>query len=168
MLCIFAGFICDLNSFSLVSKCLCHTSYKTQCISYNVKMPKGPFTNTCKWGLVQMRAHKIFDPCKGVLKKKTTEIKLKIEFTCFSMGLTHNFHGKKGALIFFFLVWREGLEKCSRYFIYIRPPYKCLWTVPNSPAYQDAFYLSQFSPLRNHLNRWHFYCYMPLSLLVLK
>ena len=40
---------------------------------------------------------KFFDPCKGgALKKITTDFPLKIEFTCFSMGLTCNFHGKNG------------------------------------------------------------------------
>ena len=36
--------------------------------------------------------------------KITTDFPLKIEFTCFSMGLTHNFHGKKGGPEFFFSV----------------------------------------------------------------
>ena len=30
-----------------------------------------------------------FDPCKGNLEKFTVNI----EFTCFSIGLTHNFYG---------------------------------------------------------------------------
>ena len=57
-------------------------------------------------------ALKIYDPCKGALKKITTDFPLKIEFTCFSMGLTRNFHGKKlhGKN---FAVWR-GPEKFSR------------------------------------------------------
>ena len=38
---------------------------------------------------------------RGALKKITTDFPLKIEFTCFSMGLTRNFHGKKGARKFF-------------------------------------------------------------------
>ena len=33
-------------------------------------------------------ALKLFDPCKGALKKIATDFPLKIEFTCFSMGLT--------------------------------------------------------------------------------
>ena len=41
-------------------------------------------------------ALKICDPSKGALKKITTNFPVKIESTCFSMGLTHNFHGKKG------------------------------------------------------------------------
>ena len=40
-------------------------------------------------------ALKMFDPCKGALKKITTDFPLTIDFTCFSMGLTSNFHGKK-------------------------------------------------------------------------
>ena len=60
----------------------------------------------CKKG-----ALKIFDPCKGgALKKITTDFPLKIEFTCFSMGLTHNFHGKKGGPEIF-LRSKGGLEK---------------------------------------------------------
>ena len=35
------------------------------------------------------------------MKKITTDFLLKIEFTCFSMGLTRNLHGKKGAQKFF-------------------------------------------------------------------
>ena len=41
-------------------------------------------------------ALKMFDPCKGALKKITTNFQEKIEFTCFSLGLTRNFYGKKG------------------------------------------------------------------------
>ena len=33
---------------------------------------------------------------RGALKKITTDFPIKIELTCFSMGLTRNFHGKKG------------------------------------------------------------------------
>ena len=44
---------------------------------------------------MQKGALKIFDPWGG-LEKITTDFPLKIEFTCFSMGLTHNFHGEKG------------------------------------------------------------------------
>ena len=58
-------------------------------------------------------ALKIFDPCKGALKKITTDFPLKIEFTCFSMGLTRNFHGKGGALKFFCGL-QEGPEKFPR------------------------------------------------------
>ena len=43
----------------------------------------------------------------GGLKEITTDFPLKIEFTCFSMGLTRNFHGKKrGGGWNFFAVWR--------------------------------------------------------------
>ena len=46
---------------------------------------------------MQKGALKIFDLCKGGPEKKiTTDFQLKIEFTCFSMGLTRNFHGKNG------------------------------------------------------------------------
>ena len=68
------------------------------CIDSAVPGHKGPFTNTCKGGLMQKGALKIFDPCKGSPEKITKDFPLKIEFTCFSMGLTRNFHGKKGAL----------------------------------------------------------------------
>ena len=33
-------------------------------------------------------------------KRNTTNFPVKLELTCFSMGLSHNFHGKKGALAF--------------------------------------------------------------------
>ena len=49
---------------------------------------------------MQKGAPKFFDPCKGgALNKITTNFPVKIEFTCFSMGLTRNFHGKKGPRI---------------------------------------------------------------------
>ena len=107
-----------------------------KCISQEWNFPpfKGPFTNTCKGGLVQKGALKIFDPCKGGgLKKITTYFPLKFEFTCFSMGLTCNFHGKKGGGPDFFAVWR-GPRKifAIKYFLHQAPPYKCLWTVPKS------------------------------------
>ena len=62
---------------------------------------------------------------RGALKTITTDFPLKIEFTCFSMGLTHNFHGKKGGPEFF-LQSEGGPEKFSRYFLHQAPPYKCL------------------------------------------
>ena len=39
---------------------------------------------------------KIFDPYQGALENVTTNFRVKIEFTCFSMGLTRNFYVKKG------------------------------------------------------------------------
>ena len=69
------------------------------------------------------------------LKKITTDSPLKIEFTCFSMGLTRNFHGKKrGPGIFCGL---KGGPKNFRdkYFFAWGPPYKCLRTVP----YREEF-----------------------------
>ena len=63
---------------------------------------------------------------RGTLKKITNFL-VKIEFTCFSMGLTHNFHEKKGALNFLSLKW--GAKKFSRYFFFffcIKPTNKCL------------------------------------------
>ena len=58
---------------------------------------------------MQKGALNIFDTCKGSLEKNTN-FPAKIEFTCFSMGLTHNFHGKKGDPEFF-LGLKEGSEK---------------------------------------------------------
>ena len=93
----------------------------------------GSFTNTCKGGLMQKGgALKMFDPNKGGgLKKITTDFPLKIEFTCFSMGLTPNFHGKKGGLKFFLQSEGGGGQNIFAINIFcIRfPPYKCLWTV---------------------------------------
>ena len=62
----------------------------------------GPFTNTCKGGLMQKGGPlKFLTLVRGALKKITTDFPLKIEFTSFSMGLARNFHGKKrGALTF--------------------------------------------------------------------
>ena len=70
----------------------------------------------CKKG-----ALKIFDPCKGGPEKITTEFPLKIEFTCFSMGLTRNFHGKKGGLWNFFAVWRGPRKIFAINIFCIRP-----------------------------------------------
>ena len=60
-------------------------------------MSLGTFTNTCKGGLIQKGGPlKFLTLVRGAEKKITTDFLLKIEFTCFSMGLTHTFHGKKG------------------------------------------------------------------------
>ena len=85
---------------------------------------RGPFTNTCKGGLTQRGwTLKIFDPCKGALKKITTNFPVKIQFTCFSMGLTRNFHGKRGALIFFFAVWMGAPKNFrDKHFLHQPPP----------------------------------------------
>ena len=81
----------------------------------------------CKKG-----ALKIFDPCKGgSWKKITTDFLLKVEFTCFSIGLTRNFHGKKGGGALIFLRSEGGPRKIFEINIFASgPPYKCLWTVP--------------------------------------
>ena len=50
---------------------------------------------------------------RGALKKITTDFQLKIEFTCFSLGLTCNFPGKKGGPEIF-LLSEGGPEKFSR------------------------------------------------------
>ena len=72
---------------------------------------------------------KIFDPCKGGPEKNRTNFPVKIEFTCVSLGLTHNFHGKKGPEIF--LRSERGPKKFRDFFFFASgPPYKCLWTVP--------------------------------------
>ena len=63
----------------------------------------------------------------GGLEKITTNFPVKIEFTCFPMGLTHNFHGKKGGPEIF-----GGLKGGPRkifaiiFFCIRPPPYKCL------------------------------------------
>ena len=92
---------------------------------------KGPFTNTCEGSWCKKGALKIVDPCKGGgLKKIATNFPVKIEFTCFSVVLTRNFHGKKGPWFFCGL---KGAPKNFRdiFFLHQAPPYKCLWTVPN-------------------------------------
>ena len=68
-------------------------------------------------------ALKNFDPCKGGPEKNTTDFPLKIEFTCFSIGLTRNFHGKKGGPGIFFLRYEGGPRKIFVINIFcIRPP----------------------------------------------
>ena len=63
-----------------------------------------------------------FDPCKGGPKKITTDFPLKIEFTCFSMGLTCNFHGKKGGPEIFCSL-KGGLKNfCEKNIFCFRPP----------------------------------------------
>ena len=64
---------------------------------------------------------------RGGLKKITTDFPLKIEFTCFSMGLTCNFHVKKGGPEFFLRSERGALKNFrDKYFLHQAPPYKCL------------------------------------------
>ena len=95
---------------------------------------KGLFTNTCKGGLMQKGGPwKFLTLVRGALKKINTDFPLKIEFTCFSMGLTRNFHGKMGGPEIF-LRSEGGAPKNFRnkYFLHQAPPYKCLWTVPNA------------------------------------
>ena len=62
----------------------------------------GPFTNTCEGGLMQKGGLlKYLTLVRGALKKISTDFPLKIEFTCFSMGLPRSFYGKKGGLEIF-------------------------------------------------------------------
>ena len=66
---------------------------------------------------------------KGALKQNSTNFPVKIEFTCVSLGLTRNFHGKKEP--WNFLRSKRGARKIfAIYFFASGPPYKCLWTVP--------------------------------------
>ena len=97
----------------------------------NLVENKGPFTNTCKGGWCKKGPLKCLTLVRGALKKITTDFPLKIEFTCFSLGLTSNFHGKKGGpdfFFFFFLRSEGGAPKHFRdkYFLHQGPPYKCL------------------------------------------
>ena len=46
---------------------------------------------------MQKEVLNFFTLVRGPLKKITTNLLVKIEFTFFSMGLTRNFHGKKGS-----------------------------------------------------------------------
>ena len=57
---------------------------------------------------------KLLTLVRGGGLKKITNFPVKIEFTCFSMGLTCNFHGKKGGALKFFCGLKEGPEKFSR------------------------------------------------------
>ena len=93
----------------------------------------GPFTNTCKGGLMQKGGPLNFlTLVRGAPKKITTDFPLKIEFTCFSMGLTCNFHGKKGGPEFFCGLKGGGGWKifAKKIFFALGPPCKYLWTVP--------------------------------------
>ena len=60
---------------------------------------------------MQKGALKIFDPSKRGALKKNTNFLVKNEFTCFSMGLTCNFHGQKGGAEIF---W--GLKGAPKFF----------------------------------------------------
>ena len=75
---------------------------------------------------MQKGALKIWDLCKGEgLKKKLPQIfRIGIEFTCFPMGLTCNFHSKKGALEFFKLRSEWGPKKFQDKIFESGPPYK--------------------------------------------
>ena len=74
-------------------------------------------------GLRRKGALKLFEPCKGGPEKIAKDFPLKIEFTCFSMGLTHNFHGKKGGGDLNFFCGLKGAPKNFRdkYFLHQAP-----------------------------------------------
>ena len=80
-----------------------------------------PWGAWCKKG-----ALKIVYPLKGALENITTNFSAKIDFTWYSVGLTHVFHGKRGVWNF----WRfEGGHRnifIVTFFICIRPPNKWL------------------------------------------
>ena len=122
---------------------------------------KGPFTNTCWGALCKKGALKMLTLVRGALKKLLQNFQKKNEFTCSSMGLSHNFHGKKGALKFF-EVWRGSLKIfwdiylfIFFFFFCIRPPYKCLWTVPNTPWVKSLWWIFQ-SRIKRNWKVWHF------------
>ena len=62
---------------------------------------------------------------RGALKKITTDFPLRIEFTCFSMGLALNFHGKKGGPDIFCGL-RGAKTFSQKIFFALGPPYKYL------------------------------------------
>ena len=71
---------------------------------------------------------------RGAPKKITTDFPLKIEFTCFSMGLTCNFHGKKGGPEIFCGLKGGGAENFLRKNIFcFRPPLQVFVNGPLKP-----------------------------------
>ena len=65
----------------------------------SISISKGAFINTCGGGgwCKKGGPYQFLTPVRGGgLKKIMTNFCVKFKFTCFSMGLTHNFHGKKG------------------------------------------------------------------------
>ena len=92
---------------------------------------------------VQKGAHKVFDHLKGSLEKNTTNFSVKIELICLPMGLTNNFHGKRGGTDFFFFFFffrSEGERKkfaifCFCFCFCIRLPYKYLRMVHDQPKF---------------------------------
>ena len=68
---------------------------------------------------------------RGALKKITTDFPLEIEFTCFSMGLTHNFHGKKGGPEIFLRTEGRPPKIFAINVFCIRPPLTsvCEWSL---------------------------------------
>ena len=89
-------------------------------------------------GVVKKRALKMADPLRGLWKRQKKEdfyFRVKFEFTLFSMGLTHIFHGKKGALIFF-RYQLEGLKNLHEIFNLHLHPYvfvKGPWYISIAP-----------------------------------
>ena len=85
-----------------------------------------------RWPDAKRRPLKFLTLVKGTLKKITTNFPVKIEFTCFSMGLTCNFHGiKEGPWNF----WRSGgggQKNLAIFFFFIRP---LLQVFVNSPLW---------------------------------
>ena len=82
-------------------------------------------------------APKIFNPCKGKPWKNTANFPVKIEFTCFSTGLTHNFHGgkkrKRGGLTF--LRWVGGLFALFLGFFFASAPLQVFVNSSLVPGY---------------------------------
>ena len=74
-------------------------------------------------GLMQRGTFKDLNLVRGGLKKITTNFPVKMKLTYFFMGLTHNFHGKKGALKFLEVLKGGGGKKCLQYiFVFASAP----------------------------------------------
>ena len=87
--------------FSSVQSIQLNLSNKLFCNPVPVHVVRDPWKGTIHKHLLKgpdakREALIIFDLCKGALEKTTTIFPVKIKFTCFSMGLTCNFHGKNG------------------------------------------------------------------------
>ena len=89
-------------------------------------------TQTLVGGLMQKGAlKKVSTLVRGDLEK-ITNFPATIEFTWFSLGLTHECNAKKGGAWHFLRSRREFWKISQWFFVCNRPPHKCLWKVPNA------------------------------------
>ncbi len=112
---VFFLFVCFLFVFSMFDFCFqCRPTLFVFCGVPLQLATQGPFTNTCYGGPDAKRGPLKFLALGGAgPEKNTVNFPVKIASTCFSMGLTHNFHGQKKGGLYIFSGLKGGPEKFS-------------------------------------------------------